>query len=343
MPAKASNLMKKFKDTYGLDVTIEQVEESLGSFKYLNDFLNVTTDYQSDRAKYVNTLSVLLNKYLETKLSPLYYRRSLDLTDTDVVGLINAFEQIREARHDYNAPGVHSEPYAGYGAKIYDEMIKRTQSLNKPLEEIWADRILKDLDDPMQLQNETDNVSKILENAKQPLTNVQKRNLTQAVITHKAMQLASKKRSTLWKIAPWHWRRMYRESKYMNKLSEQINAYRGKFPVAEIEKEYATPSIKRIHNILNEAGKAAAEAEKQALQDKIRDKELEKSTMKVKALDNLNRVNSNPAFKDELINDIVKLLPPSQSSNPILRYLINLAYTSSFIGHIKTNNMAFYF
>ena len=343
MAKDISKMMEDFRKDYDLDVTIMNVESSLGSFKYLNDFLDETTDFVSERSKYVNTLSTLFNKYIEKKLSPLYYRKSYDLSDVDVVEFINRFEEIRSVRHENNVDGVHPEPFAGLGPKIFDELIERTKKFNKPIVEMWTKRILDNIDDTELLQQTTNAVFDELREAKPPLSNTQERTLEIAVIAHKAMQQVNSKRSFLWRWVPWHWSRAKREENYLKELSEQIDTYtKNGLPVKAIEDKYSTPKIENIHNKLAAARDKAIKADREERERQIEDAKKEMENKKVKALDNLNKVTADPAFKDKFLDDIVKALPKNTMfSDEMKKNTLDMSYKNFFVNTMKICNMNF--
>lgn len=340
MPSSTEKI-QEFSRNYNLDVTIDQVESTLGAFKYLNDFLNERTDLTSESSKYVNVLATLLNKYLKNDLSPLYYRASYDTSEVDVFKFIEDYEKVMAVRRENGVDGVHKEPYAGLGAgKIYEEMIKRTQGLNKPLAELWTKSVHKGEVDPMELKNKTEAIFEQLRDKDAPLSKTDEKGLEFAVMALKTMNRVYRERR-LWRVVPWHWRTWYREAKYMNKLSEQIQTYRQKnFPVQAIEDKYAAPVLKGLHDKLSEArvasDKAATEAKAQIERERI-----ENENKTIKAMENFKQVTADPAFNDKLIDDMVKKLPQTQFSDFMMKNTLSMAIKSSFLDVMRNHNMRF--
>ena len=330
--SKATTMMENFKRKYELDLSIEEVEANLKSIKRSNDALT---------QKYVYTLANLLHSYLEKKLSPLYYRRSLDLTDVNVEEFINDFEKIMEERRDENDTAISQEPFAGLGSKLYDQLIPLLQSLNKPITELWTNSILAGKIDPMDLKHNTDHTFSEMREKKPPLTNVEERTLELSVLTHKAMTQVYEKRGALWRVAPWHWRQWYREAKYIDKLAEQLQTYsQNGLPIEKIKQKYATSHIEKINEKLTNAKNAAAKIEVEELSRKAEEKKQELANKKVAAAENLKQVTADPTFKDRFIDDIVKSLPQTQFTDSMKRDMLSMAY-NNIVNTMKIQNLSF--
>lgn len=337
---KSTEMMANFKKEYDLDISIEEVEKSLKSFRYLNDFMNEKTNFESKSTTYVHTLANLLHHYLENKLSPMYYRRSLDLTDVNVEKFINDFEKIMAKRRDEHDLTISQEPFGGLGSKLYDQLLPQFQSLNKPVADLWTKSILEGKVDPMDLKTDTEQIFNDMKDKKPPLKETEERTLELAVLTYKAMNQVYQKR-TLWKAAPWNWRQWYREAKYINKLGEQLKTYRNNgLPIDKIEQKYSTPHLKNIGDKLVAAKHAAAQVEANELNRKAEEKKQELANQKVTATENLKQVTADPTFKDKFIDDVVKDLPQTQSSDSMKKDILSMAF-NNMVNTMKIQNANF--
>lgn len=341
MGKSVSQLMEDFKKDYDLDVSVDEVERSVRSFKSLNNFMNNKRNHDAESEIYENTLANLLYEHLEKKLSPIYYRRSNDLTDVDVEGFVTRFEEIMAAKRDINAEGAPQKPYGGLGPKIYDRMLKHMEGLDKPLADIWTKSILDGELDPTYLKNSSNAAFEQLRDKKAPLDNNDKRNLETAVMSLKTMEQVYKKRGFAWRAAFWHWRRWYREAKYIKQLKGEIETYRSKnFPVKEIEDKYAVSSMGNFSRLLAAARDKAMNAEAYQKENDEAEKNME-ANKRVTAIEKMNKVTADPTFKDKLIDGIVKKLPAAQFSEDMQRNMLSMAYNSNIVGTMKTHNMRF--
>jgi hypothetical protein len=212
---------RNFTDKYGFAETFDELEKkgrtTALAFKHLDSFLSTSDGISFESREYMHTLNYMLNKYINDKLEPnTDSQKDYSLKNFDVMEFIKKYEEIAQMKHEVENPGKPRVPYAGMELKILKDTVSLTESLAKPLHEIWADKIKNGIYSFTQFRDNANMMRNLggLSHAKT------------AVLMQKTMEKITSERSFGWKLWPGNWPQWYRESKCMNQLTEIVDNYR---------------------------------------------------------------------------------------------------------------------
>ena len=211
---------RKFQDTYGFSEEFEtmdaRVRSSKLAYKHLPSLNAMTEEMSAEGKEYLNGLMNMLNQYIETRLTPVGAETSkiYSLEGVDVMGLITDYEKVISLKNDGNKS---RQPYEGIEDKILQVAETITKDLNKPLVDIWADRI----------KSGTYNLNDLREHTK-TLGGIGGVGVAKnAYMINKALEKISDERTLGWKLQPWHWFRMLTEYLYKRELTSDLETFNG--------------------------------------------------------------------------------------------------------------------
>ena len=250
----------KFMDDYGFVGQFDQLDaqgsSTAGAFKYIDSYLTTSDGISFESRQYLHGLTHLLNKYIESRITPIGEdsQKSYHLNDLDVVKFINEYENLIQMKHEGTNPNKPRKPYEGIENRVLQEAVRITKNLNKPLVDVWADRIQNGTYTLEDLRSRTDGMRNMGSVA----------SFKTAYMIHKAMEKAANQRSFGWKIQPWHWRRMFREYFYRKELADNIKSFNTvrreyQFPTEPTDKDKSDPKDKTELTESNNKEKAPEE------------------------------------------------------------------------------------
>lgn len=136
--AKYEQELEKFQKKYGIVVDTAEVEKHAMGVKAVGEMFNVTMDTVEQMA-YRAGLEYLLANYIETKIGMTEGKVS-DLSDLNISNFIVDYENLIAAK---NVNNIERDKYEGLEFSLYDHVINSLSNYNKPLAEIWADKVTK--------------------------------------------------------------------------------------------------------------------------------------------------------------------------------------------------------
>lgn len=208
-----------FQNTYGVTVDFAEVDKIVGKTKYLNDFLFETKDKNPNRTKYMAGLIYLLKQHIENKTA-MAENTTYDLSNLNLIDFVRAYEDIMQQKHvEENGPDAPRDRLEGLASKEITQRIKTaTKKYDKPLYEVWGDRILKDEMDFSDFKRMTDNEMQRIDSGNATFAN--KKNFATARF---ALEAACTECTVGWII--FHPIQFIRQKLYLNKLIAKMEDY----------------------------------------------------------------------------------------------------------------------
>ena len=140
--ATINELMSEMQDKYYLRSSLAQIERSVKLFNELDGAMLDRPASQRNESIYLKTVRLLVNQHIAAAT---YFASPVDLKNLNnsVRNLLQDFENIMQARHEEAAPNTPRVPFNGEYAQAMDIIAACAAPYNKPIYEVWADRIMK--------------------------------------------------------------------------------------------------------------------------------------------------------------------------------------------------------
>ena len=229
-------LKEDFENTYDLTVDFTEFENDRRRHQYLDDFLfeRPLTDHETEL--YKSALKTFLHTHVEKFIKISDHFEYADISGFYPVEFITKFEKMMQARHE-EGPNKNQprKPFNGLGKTILADVKKELEIYNKPLSDIWAERIVNgklSFDEVKRVADiEVDDINKYLNNIKKDPQNAQgdaytkSMGLANVVMAQRALEKAWKDRGIGWRII--HPFQAISQYIYKNKLATAVNAIKA--------------------------------------------------------------------------------------------------------------------
>ena len=299
--------------------------------------------YDKDSAEerldyYTNTLQAALMLYMESKTSmgDGQYYDMFKVSDTSVIAIgefILAFENVMKEKYASDlAEGKETmqgrKPFEGEDfGKLSRDMLKRvSEKYDKSLHEIWADNVINDEAVMQNMKELTEKATDAIDLAIRTERKAGEMNFrnnpggVRTIITaKKTMEKVRAQRGFWWKVAPWHWRRNWREREYLNSLNSKLAEYAQSSLTPEVvESLMEADELSILYGVSDELEKViqnqatAKESPAVVAEEKI---EVEKITDAVSA----KQLLTNKKFTETLTNEAFAMIDLSKVNSPILK------------------------
>lgn len=233
MPKDYSDLQSDFNIKY-LDfpnTTFEQVRRSSSKSNYVKSFLpnKIKTP---ERKEYLRDITHMFHFHVDVKTMPKYnFERDygFSLKNVDFVQFMRDYEEVMAAKHREQEGSKRTrKPHEGTAIQTMDTIIKSVKAYNKPLVDVWADRIMREGFDLAKLQKETDKMHEKAIKFDGDLSRGNRRAVDPVVVMHAAMKKAISQRTWGQVLNIFNLGRILRENSYMKKLDAQVKLYEQK-------------------------------------------------------------------------------------------------------------------
>jgi hypothetical protein len=202
MPKTYQEMMSDFERKYRLTTTFQEMYD-IDSRKPVN---------RSVEDQYMTEFSYMLNNYIDTFVDPAMEYKDYDLHDMRLLRFVEDFEDVMKAKYEQTNPdGERRKAYENMEGRVFKYAIDRVSKLDKPLVQVWANRIYNGKYDVETMRDSFKNEEMSIENK---------------IIMQQAMEKVSENRRWTWKINPLNWRRWYQESKFLSELSKDVKPYK---------------------------------------------------------------------------------------------------------------------
>jgi hypothetical protein len=195
-------MMSDFERKYKLTTTFQEMYD-IDSRKPVK---------RSVEDQYMTEFSYMLNNYIDTFVDPAMEYKDYDLHDMRLLRFVEDFEDIMKVKYEQTNPnGERRKAYENMEGRVFKYAIDRVSKLDKPLVQVWANRIYNGKYDVETMRETFKNKEMSIENK---------------IIMQQAMEKLSENRRWTWKINPLNWRRWYQESKFLSELSKDVKPYK---------------------------------------------------------------------------------------------------------------------
>jgi hypothetical protein len=195
-------MMSDFERKYKLTTTFQEMYD-IDSRKPVK---------RSVEDQYMTEFSYMLNNYIDTFVDPAMEYKDYDLHDMRLLRFVEDFEDVMKVKYEQTNPnGERRKAYENMEGRVFKYAIDRVSKLDKPLVQVWANRIYNGKYDVETMRDTFKNEEMSIENK---------------IIMQQAMEKLSENRRWTWKINPLNWRRWYQESKFLSELSKDVKPYK---------------------------------------------------------------------------------------------------------------------
>lgn len=222
--ATTNELMNQLQDKYYLRSSFAQIERTVKLFNELDGAMLDRPASQRNQSIYLRTVRLLVTQHIAAATQ---FASPVDLKQlkNSVRNLLQDFEAIMQGRHEEMAPGTPRVPFNGQYAEAMDIIAACAAPYNKPIYEVWADRIMKGSIDLSVVRADVSNIYNNSQGVDLLNDKAAKENVEDAVMMYHAIREVASERTAFWKILPWNWVQAYRESKLLDELSAHVAQY----------------------------------------------------------------------------------------------------------------------
>ena len=311
MPSKnVAEDMRDFQEKYGFLELFDDLEKKGWAkaevFKNLDSFLPTGDKMSFESRQYLHGFTYMLNKYVNDNLRPEYNSQKVySLGNLNIMDFVNEYENIVQKKHEIKNPNTPRKPFAGIEIDILKTAESFAKELNKPLIDVWADKIDAGTYSISDLRDITKNTGR---------THVREHIKTSALI-YGAMEKIADKRSLGWKLNPLNWPRMIQEYRYRNEIYSMLEEDKRTFLDIREEISDAQRAPMIDPKMSEEIGKLrqAKEAETKIQQEKeLQAKQEKESAEKTKVVVN---EAANDLVKDGDVKQPIKGSPEKELNN----------------------------
>lgn len=311
-----------FNKKYQTKFSLKALETLVEKFKYLDDYLFEKPKEVTPQHKYYTGLTRLWKDYIEqtTQMAALNEPKSYDMSKVDAVGFLHDYEQIIAQNHAENGKG-ERKAYEGIKVdKLLDGVLATTAKYNRPITDVWAERIKKGNMPISNMREVTDDDHSIVRYHKGAVftDRREEKRFENVVLAQNAMQKVCESRGWAYKIFafPFH---LYQLS-YLNDLTAKVNSYRENgLPVDRVIQKY---SNNMLENAYDGVAKFKQEYKERTLADKkVESEQLEKNeqviTEDVKTRESIQMPNPLEQKGDvaQPVSNETKVVMPPVSNN----------------------------
>lgn len=277
------NEMKRFNQEYGIEFSLEKYLEFQAKTRRLNNFLFEINQPNNRATIYVNALEKALLSYMESK-TKMEYNKTYNLSNLPLDKFVEDFDKVMHEKYlseldDNKRPS--RKPHAGIKREDLVTVLRdRLKSFDQPLSDIWADSMVNKTLSLEKLKEFTQgSIAKVDDVHVEYLDDNRRKHLSNVVMAKQALEKAISKRTIGTYLWIGNWRRIYRENRYFETLTDKLNEYNNhQYPIDQIieenSKSVLASSNEKLEN-LKKPPKTEAELneEAQRLSAELREKE----------------------------------------------------------------------
>ncbi len=233
-------LKTNFQKRYGLDMPFDEMllkgKQVKDKFKGLDEFLNKASEKNPAKREYLAGLFYMLRSATENQIKPASKKSAYDLNDFNAIQFIRDYEEIMAAKHAEANPEAPRKPHEGLAVDILNRTADHIRGYNKPLAEIWGERIFNNQFDLEKMMEMTGRIHSSAENAISiaPLiddddmdseVSDSRKSVETAMMIREAIKVSKEKRTFRTYLWAGNWKRLKLEKNYMKALDKQISDY----------------------------------------------------------------------------------------------------------------------
>lgn len=294
-------LKTNFQKRYGLDMSFDEMllkgKQVKDKFKGLDEFLNKASEKSPAKKEYLAGLFYMLRSATENQIKPASKKSNYNLNDFNAIQFIRDYEEIMATKHAEANPKAPRKPHEGLALEILNRAANHIKGYNKPLAEIWGERIFNnqfDLEKMMEMTNRihssaessVDIAPLIEDDDMDAEASDNRRSVETAIMIREAIKVSKEKRTFRTYLWAGNWKRIRLEKNYMKALDKQISDYEKweENIVSQTLEKYKNPIPDASDKILEHKDNIIAEHKK----NKLADKESAKINDNAQQKENLN-------------------------------------------------------
>ena len=209
--------IEKFQSTYNIPVNFEEMETTAKKFSFLENN-NFVLGASSNAIIYRSCLEQLLHSYVNSRITMTAGKNDYDLSGLDIVKFVNDYEEMMAVKNEQTP---NRQKYEGLSKSILGYAMDNLKYYDKPLTEIWADKVTMGLtsfeDFAAFADAENDYV---VNNLKEMGKEALRKNADNVFLAKKAMDKIWENRGIFWIIS--HPLQAVKEYNYKNKLNDCV-------------------------------------------------------------------------------------------------------------------------
>ena len=219
----------KFRETYGIGCSFEELERTKLKFKALDSVLLGKKFKNTPRAKYFGTMETLLQIYIDSKVK-IGEKKSYNTGDINLVKFVREYEDMMAQKYKEDGETRNRSYLEGIKPKVLSEAISQTfDSYRGDITDIWAERIANSTMSLTEMRRVTDADHNNYIRQQEGYTN----SLANIVAARDAMQKIVDTKGLGWKIG--NLVRFIRINSYLKDLNAKIAEYDNPEAVQEAQ------------------------------------------------------------------------------------------------------------
>ena len=275
-------LKTNFQKKYGLDMPFDEMllksKQIKDKFKGLDEFLNKASEKNPAKKEYLAGLFYMLRGATENQIKPASKKSAYDLNNFNAIQFIRDYEEIMATKHAEANPDTPRKPHEGLALDILNRTADHIKGYNKPLAELWGERIFNNQFNLEKMMEMTDRIHSSAESAVDiaPLidddnmdseVSDSRKSVETAIMIREAIKVSKEKRTFRTYLWAGNWKRLRLEKNYMKALDKQISDYEKweKGIVAQTLEKYKNPISDASDKILEHKDNIIAEHKKNKL------------------------------------------------------------------------------
>lgn len=222
--ATLQEIITKFQSDYGINFDLDKLVNDSRRLNYVEDVL-METNVGNDAGTYKSVLRELLRSYMENKIGIASGKTDFDASNLDLVKFVKDYEEMMAARNEESEKkNPNRKEYEGLRDTILLTGMDVLEAYDKPLTDIWADKVLKGKISFEEFSAFADGESQYVnENYSKPAHDALKSRADNVFLAAKAMEKIWEGRSIFWIIRhPVMAVRDYNYKKTLNDIAQNL-------------------------------------------------------------------------------------------------------------------------
>ena len=212
---------------YNITGTAEELGRAQRIFRHIDGFIFENGGMTPEQRDYLTGFNYLISRYMDGKVGPDSYENRAGIESIDFAKFLEDYETAVQDEVATSATPRDRKKYDGVERRALDNILKQTKAFNKPLTDIWADRIKSGAS---------------LKPYRNATSGDDRRAMESTVLMHNTMQKVVNERTWGWRLNPFNWYRMYKENQYLKDLSKVVDSM-NQTEVGTILSNYSDPVL----------------------------------------------------------------------------------------------------
>ena len=335
---KIANFKSKYYENFDPHALVEsaRIDAVFASYRF-----DGVGEGKTNANNYFKALTKTLSKCIDAK-TKINKMAIYDLSNINLATFVREFEDIMDGINAQSSTPRERKPYEGIPFdKLIESVKKATSVYDKPLHNVWSDKILNKKLSYENLKAVTDySITNIERDSKSNNDIPSSIDLENVVRAHEAMKVVRQSRSWLWKA--FHLYQNYQEGKYLEALSSKVQDFwqRG----YDLSSFIDDVSVSTMEGVYKNTNSLLSSEKAKKLDEKLKEMEQlrKEGNLKISAVEEtLKPVIENPETKNVIADEIVKKLPYCRWGKPMQKAMLLSAVLNPVIAEAQSANNNF--